>query len=518
MGNTVSRIPANSPVEKLYVERSIQTKMTICLINENEHSPWSLVVRQQPRHAKVAGVKDKDKKPVDPPPILALVINDPVSSLHIQSPYLFVSAILEDTDSEKSSKKSPQGPPTQNALTGSTVSSLHKLKDIDNVETAFFVFGDLAVKKEGFFRIRFDLLQIDLMSREVTHLTSVLSDVFEVQSARVFKGLSESTFLTRSLSDQGVRLRVRKTPKQKAPDQRHEDVVRNLKRMRHVRGNPDDDMPSQSRGSRDSISSQGQAFFDASPYQGVATFNDERPHHRRRIGSASISPSTPIPSGTTTAILGYNPATPSLPTPYSQSSTSGPMLPTLMAPLRQHGQFGTSIQFSPQATQSSSMDTFHFAGPQQNAYGDDASPGYGHSASQAQAPTNTASMPNASGPTHIQSNNISVSTPETPVGAYTIPQYPNSTTATFPNGALPAYASAPPHTGGSHPVHANFSPEGYQMFDNPYDYHQIGSHGLRTPQSPNIPPDAMGGFNGISNPSYFNQIHGHHGIEPKPSP
>lgn len=117
-----------------------------------EKPPWTLVVRQQPRHAKVAGVKDKDKKPVDPPPILALVINDPISSFHIQSPYLFVSAVLEDTDTEKSDRKSPQGPPTQNALTGSTVSSLHKLKDIDNVETAFFVFGDLAVKKEGFYR------------------------------------------------------------------------------------------------------------------------------------------------------------------------------------------------------------------------------------------------------------------------------------------------------------------------------------------------------------------------------
>ena len=465
----------------------------------------------------MAGVKDKDKKPVDPPPILALVINDPVSSLHIQSPYLFVSAVLEDTDSEKAGKKSPHGPPTQNALTGSTVSSLHKLKDIDNVETAFFVFGDLAVKKEGVFRIRFDLLQIDLMSREVTHLTSVLSDAFEVQSARVFKGLSESTFLTRSLSDQGVRLRVRKTPKQKAVDQRHEEMARNLKRMRHARGDPEDDKSAQSRGSRDSIGSQGQAFFDTNPYQGLPPFGEERPHHRRRIGSASISPSTPIPPGTTT-ILGYNPTTPSLPTPYSQPATSGPMLPTPMAPLRQHGQFGTSIQFNPQSTQNSPMDTFHFSGAQQNAYGDDTSPGYGHSASQGQASTNTTSILNASGPTHIQSSSISVSTPETPVGAYPMPQYPNSTTATFPNGALPAYASATPHSGPPHPVHANFSPEGYQIFDNPYDYHQMGSHGMRASQSPSIAPDAIGSFNGINNTSYFSQVHGHHSIEPKHSP
>ncbi|KAK7755739.1 hypothetical protein SLS62_002352 [Diatrype stigma] len=468
------------------------------------------------------------KKPVDPPPILALVINDPVSSLHIQSPYLFVSAILEDTDTEKSGRKSPQGPPTQNALTGSTVSSLHKLKDIDNVETAFFVFGDLAVKKEGFYRIRFDLLQIDLMSREVAHLTSVLSDVFEVQSARIFKGLSESTFLTRSLSDQGVRLRVRKTPKQKAVDQRHEEMARNLKRMRHVRGEPDDDLPPQARGARDSISSQGQPFYDTNPYQGASAYGEERPHHRRRIGSASISPSTSIPPGAT-AIMGYNPTTPSSlqHTSYSQPSSSGPMLPTLMAPLRQHGsQFGTSIHFSPSPTQSAPMDTFHFTGGQQAHYGVDTSSGYAHNVSQAQTPTNTASMPNSSGPAHIHhSNSISVSSPETPVGAYPMSQYPSNTTASFPNGggggggALPAYVSAPPHSNssGSHSMPTSFSPDGYPIFETPYEYHQIGDHGLRTPQSPGMPSDAMGGFNSMNNPSYFSHIHGHPGMEPKHS-
>ncbi len=482
------------------------------------HSPWSLVVRQQPRHAKVAGVKDKDKKPVDPPPILALVINDPISSLHIQSPYLFVSAVLEDTDAEKSGRKSPQGPPTQNALTGSTVSSLHKLKDIDNVETAFFVFGDLAVKKEGFFRIRFDLLQIDLMSREVTHLTSVLSDVFEVQSARVFKGLSESTFLTRSLSDQGVRLRVRKTPKQKALDQRYEEIARNSKRMRHARGEPDEDLSPQARGSRDSISSQGQPYYDTNPYQGASAYGEERPHHRRRIGSASISPSTSLPPGATT-ILGYNPTTPnSLHAPYSQSSTSGPMLPTLMAPLRQHGtQFSTSIQFGPSPAHNPPMETFHFTGGPQTPYGDDTSSGYTHNVSQAQTPSNTTAIHSTSGPSHIQSNNITVSTPETPVGAYPMAQYPNSTTASYSNGALPAYATAPPHSSGPHSVPTSFSPDGYPIFDNPYEYHQMGDHGLRTPQSPGMPSDAMNGFSNMNNPSYFSHMHGHPGMESKHS-
>lgn len=67
--------------------------------------------------------------------------------------------------------------PIQDYLSGSTVSSLHRLRDIDNSgkylfykiflchthlssDGGFFVFGDLAVKKEGRFRLQFSLFEI----------------------------------------------------------------------------------------------------------------------------------------------------------------------------------------------------------------------------------------------------------------------------------------------------------------------------------------------------------------------
>lgn len=45
---------------------------------------------------------------------------------------------------------------------------------------------------------------------EVVHIQSVISDVFTVYSPKAFPGMSESTFLSRSFSDQGVRIRIRK--------------------------------------------------------------------------------------------------------------------------------------------------------------------------------------------------------------------------------------------------------------------------------------------------------------------
>jgi hypothetical protein len=51
-----------------------------------------------------------------------------------------------------------QGHPNK-ALSGSMVSSLHRLKDIDNKDGAFFVFGDLSIKQKGTWRLRFSLFE-----------------------------------------------------------------------------------------------------------------------------------------------------------------------------------------------------------------------------------------------------------------------------------------------------------------------------------------------------------------------
>jgi len=97
-----------------------------------------------------------------------------------------------------------------NALAGTTVSSLHRLK-YENEEGAYFIFGDLSCKSEGRFRLEFTLFEIRRES--CFHVTSVQSDPFTVYSSKEWPGMSESTALTRSFSEQGVRLRLRKEPR-----------------------------------------------------------------------------------------------------------------------------------------------------------------------------------------------------------------------------------------------------------------------------------------------------------------
>lgn len=76
------------------------------------------------------------------------------------------------------------------------------------VDGGFFVFGDLSVKLEGQFRLKFSMFEISNYS--ATNLKSVYSNVFQVYPSKTFPGMLESTFLSRSFSDQGVRIRIRK--------------------------------------------------------------------------------------------------------------------------------------------------------------------------------------------------------------------------------------------------------------------------------------------------------------------
>ncbi|KAF8542280.1 velvet factor-domain-containing protein [Trichophaea hybrida] len=181
---------------------------------------YELHIRQGPERARVAGVKEKDRKPVDPPPIIQLKIRDDTDPAqnYLQSPYYFMCTNLYSAVHD-----SPSLIPPHQALAGTLVSSLHRLKDIDNSDGGFFVFGDLSVKIEGEFRLRFSLFE--MMKNEVVHIKSITSEPFTVYAAKNFPGMSESTFLSRSFGDQGVRLRIRKEPRTllKRPQPRPED-------------------------------------------------------------------------------------------------------------------------------------------------------------------------------------------------------------------------------------------------------------------------------------------------------
>ncbi|KAK9479189.1 velvet factor, partial [Lipomyces japonicus] len=157
-----------------------------------------------------------DRKPVDPPPIIELTINGNNSSSnnnHLHDRFFFMCATLHEPDRDRSVNMR-----ACDSMAGTLVSSLHRVhldhnSNSNNASsTNVFVFGDLSIKIEGRFRLRFCLFET-MPDHDghgaATFVSAVVSDVVTVHSARTFPGVLESTKLSRMLSDQGVRLRLR---------------------------------------------------------------------------------------------------------------------------------------------------------------------------------------------------------------------------------------------------------------------------------------------------------------------
>lgn len=97
------------------------------------------------------------------------------------------------------------------SLLGNLASSIHRLKDDNDEEGGFFIFGDLSIKVEGIFKLNFHLFE----NRDdgCFYIDSVDSIPFYVVDASRFMGAVESTALTRKFCSQGMRLRLRKPPR-----------------------------------------------------------------------------------------------------------------------------------------------------------------------------------------------------------------------------------------------------------------------------------------------------------------
>ncbi|OBZ89020.1 hypothetical protein A0J61_02938 [Choanephora cucurbitarum] len=167
---------------------------------------YDIEIRQQPQRAKVSLINERDRRSIEPPPILQLHwrnCSEDELKKSLQSPFYFIVANLVTEDDTETPLV-----PVQNYLSGTTVSSLYRLRDIDNSDGGFFVFGDLAVKREGKFKLRFSLFEI--VEGQVKNRKTILSNTFTVYIPKQFPGPVEATFLSRTFSDQGVKMRIRK--------------------------------------------------------------------------------------------------------------------------------------------------------------------------------------------------------------------------------------------------------------------------------------------------------------------
>jgi len=171
---------------------------------------YVLTIRQQPKQSRSSGFSEKvDRRPIDPTPIIQLRVtrlNGMEDCSYIHSPYFFVFATL--IYESKGSRHSRSLSGHRHGTAGSAVSSLYRLTDIDNTDGAFFVFPDLSVRTEGYYRLRFSLYECKGSCCQYYY--SVLSDSFYVYSAKRFPGMNESTTLSKAFAKQGLKIRIRK--------------------------------------------------------------------------------------------------------------------------------------------------------------------------------------------------------------------------------------------------------------------------------------------------------------------
>src|SRR5262249_22674777 len=105
-----------------------------------------------------------DRRPIDPPPIIQLKFADEpaASSLPFYDDVAFCNPKMFMAVELLPLNRSPSGygRSRSQVLSGSLVSSLYHLRDVDDTCGGFFVFPDLSVRVEGQFCLRFCLYEM----------------------------------------------------------------------------------------------------------------------------------------------------------------------------------------------------------------------------------------------------------------------------------------------------------------------------------------------------------------------
>ncbi|CAJ0627429.1 4468_t:CDS:2 [Entrophospora sp. SA101] len=145
----------------------------------------------------MCGFGDKDRRPIDPPPV--------VSSIDHSMMVVHAGLWNEDKTEERSLVINPSTIPAQSSNGESGI---------------YFIFQDISVRTEGTFSLRFsfcDLKELLIRSSLNGYPNSrgsvgaeVFSESFRVYSAKKFPGMTESTSLSKAFARQGIKIPIRK--------------------------------------------------------------------------------------------------------------------------------------------------------------------------------------------------------------------------------------------------------------------------------------------------------------------
>lgn len=180
---------------------------------------FELKMRQQPNAARACGFGDRDRRVIDPPPIVELMVRNSNFTQEEIRVYLryesyVMSCAIFDESGERDSSYMPEEYQHQRRLMGSLVSTPFVGQDENGQEGCFFCFSDLSCRTPGSFRLKFTLMMID-PSRAgfVKHfpiLAEIKSEPFKVYSAKEFPGMVASSSLAKRLKEQGCIISIKK--------------------------------------------------------------------------------------------------------------------------------------------------------------------------------------------------------------------------------------------------------------------------------------------------------------------
>jgi Velvet factor len=195
---------------------------------------FTIRMRQQPIAARACGFGERDRRVIDPPPILQMDVEDPNATPEelkalLRQPYAVVHCTLWDPVNDKDDTAMPgtTDKRQQRRLMGTLVASPFVGNDEHDVEGCFFCFPDLSVRTPGTYSLKFSLVTLDPSKMgpgcSSPVRSSVWSAVFNVFNAKDFGGMRASTELTKRLKHQGCLISVKKGNAKSTRDDDDED-------------------------------------------------------------------------------------------------------------------------------------------------------------------------------------------------------------------------------------------------------------------------------------------------------
>ncbi|KAK4099065.1 hypothetical protein N658DRAFT_543052 [Parathielavia hyrcaniae] len=185
------------------------------------NSTYRITVRQQPLAARSCGFGERDRRVIDPPPIVQLTIHDATLSpaalaRRLRHQFSVVHCSIWDERGERDMGSMPDGDfrQQQRRLMGTLVASPFVGLDEFGEEGCFFCFPDLSCRTPGMFRLKFALVVLDparmVVGSRSAIVATVLSEGFRVFNAKDFPGMQASTALTKRLKEQGCLISIKK--------------------------------------------------------------------------------------------------------------------------------------------------------------------------------------------------------------------------------------------------------------------------------------------------------------------